>query len=177
MEEIEVPTEQAQEDIHHHAHDTRWTMAVALSSAILAALAAVTALMSGHHSNEAMIEQLQASDQWGYYQAKGIKAAVLNAKVQMLQAMGKNIGGPDQEKTEQYKNDQAEIQEKAKELEESAKIHLTRHLTLARGVTLFQVAIAIAAISVLTRRRRFFYVSLGFGLCGIFFLLQELFFT
>src|SRR2546427_1180411 len=53
----------------------------ALSAAVLAALAAVASLLSGHYSNEAMLEQLRASDQWNYYQAKGIKASVLSAKL------------------------------------------------------------------------------------------------
>ena len=35
---------------------------------------------------------------------------------------------------------------------------------------MFQVAIAVAAISVLTQRRKFFLVSLGFGVIGIFLL-------
>jgi VIT1/CCC1 family predicted Fe2+/Mn2+ transporter len=176
MEEIEVPTEKIQEDINEKAMESRerWTMSVALTSAILAAFAAVTALMSGHHSNEAMIEQLQASDQWGYYQAKGIKSAILNSKIQTLQALGKSIAKADQDKADQYAGDQEEIKEKAAELEKSASQHLKRHLVLARGVTLFQVAIAVAAISILTRRRRYFTVSLCFGLCGLAFLIQDI---
>jgi hypothetical protein len=41
-------------------------------------------------------------------------------------------------------------------------------------VTFFQVAIAVAAISVLTKRRKFWFVSLGFGLLGLFFLIFSL---
>jgi len=40
----------------------------------------------------------------------------------------------------------------------------------ARGVTMFQIAIAIAAISALTRRRKFWIVSLLFGGVGCVFL-------
>jgi hypothetical protein len=53
---------------------------VALSTAILAVLAAIASLLSGEHANEAMMNQIEASDQWGHYQAKSIKAAVLDAK-------------------------------------------------------------------------------------------------
>jgi len=38
-------------------------------------------------------------------------------------------------------------------------------------VTMFQIAIAIAAISALTKKRRFWIVSLVFGLVGCAFLL------
>ena len=143
---------------------------VALSSAILAALAALAALMSGHHANEAMIEQIQSSDKWGYYQAKGIKAAVLNTRIELLQALGKPISKEDQDKADQYSDDQDKIQDEAKEKEVSSKHHLEKHMVLARAVTLFQVAIAISAISILSRKRRYWILSLLFGGAGLVFL-------
>ena len=42
-------------------------------------------------------------------------------------------------------------------------------------MTLFQVAIAVAAISALTRKRRFFLVGLAFGFGGLAFLIQGFF--
>lgn len=176
MEEIEVPTEEIQENIHHAAHESGqpWTMGVALTSAFLAALAALSALMSGHHSNEAMIEQIQASDSWSYYQAKGIKAAVLQSKMQMLEALEKPVSEKDKNKFEEYKKEQEDTKTEATEKETKSRAHLVRHMTLARSVTLFQVAIAIAAISVLTRRKKFWFLSMGFGVVGIVFLILGL---
>ena len=83
MEEAEVPLENVQERIHHSAEHSseRWISWVALSTAILAVLAAIAGLLSGKHSNEAMMSQIEASDQWSYYQAKSIKASVLDAKI------------------------------------------------------------------------------------------------
>ncbi|PYL78250.1 MAG: hypothetical protein DMF27_04395, partial [Verrucomicrobia bacterium] len=40
----------------------------------------------------------------------------------------------------------------------------------ARGVTLLQIAIAVAAISVLTKRRRYWMVSMILGAIGCIFL-------
>ena len=147
-------------------------MGVALSSALLAGLAAVCSLLAGHHANEAMIDQMKASDQWAYYQAKGIKWAVLTSKMELLEGEGKAASSKDKEKLEQYKKDQDDITEKAKESEESSEKHLGAHVVFARGVTLFQIAIAIGAISVLIQRRSFWLVSLLFGAVGIFFLVQ-----
>lgn len=67
-----------------------------------------------------------------------------------------------------------EIASEAKELENSSRAHMEHHVIFARGVTLFQVAIAIAAIAVLTKRRRFWMVALAFGVGGLGFLLQGL---
>ena len=40
---------------------------------------------------------------------------------------------------------------------------------MAPGVTMFQLAIAIAAISVLTGRKAFWYVAIAGGIVGILF--------
>ncbi|MBI3548897.1 MAG: DUF4337 domain-containing protein [Elusimicrobia bacterium] len=171
MSEIEVPTEHLHEELHHAAHGgERWISFVALSSALLAALAAVAALMAGHHVNEATLARIQSSDQWSYFQAKGVKAAVLGSKMEMLSALGKKASEKDEEKLKEYKAEQQEIQEKAKHLEHESEAHLASHTRLAGGVTMFQIAIALGAISALTRRRPFWYVSLLFGVVGIAFL-------
>ncbi len=178
MEEPEVPTEHLTEEINHHASHAAakpsWTMGVALSSALLAALAAVCSLLAGHHSNEAMIEQIQSSDKWAFYQAKGIKAAVLVTKIDVLEAVGKKISEKDRESVTRYKKEQEEIQAEAKEKQDASEGHLHRHVIFARGVTLFQIAITLGAIAVLTARRFFWWVSLAVGLAGVFFLAQGL---
>src|SRR4051794_23626880 len=89
-EEIEVPTEHLHEKMEEEAHHGgKWVAKVAVSSAILAVCAAISALLAGHHANEAMLEQMQATDQWAFYQAKGIKASVIQSKNEMLDALGK----------------------------------------------------------------------------------------
>jgi len=174
MEEYESQTEHVEEELHHHAHSTgeRWVLGVALSSAILAALAAVSALLSGHHANEAMLEQLKASDQWAYYQAKGVKASVLSSKMELLAALGKETLDKDREKLAEYAKEQQEISADAKKEQESSAEHMRHHVVLSRGVTMFQVAIAVGAISVLARRPAFWYVSMVFGVVGVFFLVR-----
>ena len=54
MEEPEVPIEHLQEEIHHRvSHNSeRWTLGVALSSALLASFAAVASMSAGHYATE-----------------------------------------------------------------------------------------------------------------------------
>jgi hypothetical protein len=169
MEEAEVPLEHLHEHIHHHAEHggPAWISWVALSTAILAVLAAIAGLLSGSHVNEAMMNQIQASDQWGYYQAKSIKAAVLEAKTTLAEAATEK----DKEKAAKYQEEQTEIKAEAEHKEEEAKSNFHKHEVFARGVTMFQIAIAIAAISALTKKRRYWFVSLVFGLVGVAFLI------
>ena len=168
MEEAEVPLEHLHEEVHHSAEHSgeKWISWVALSTAILAVLAAIAGLLSGMHANEAMMSQIESSDQWAYYQAKGIKAAVLDAKM----SLGGNATDEDRAKLERYQDEQKEIQNEATEKQNAAKSNFHQHEIFARSVTMFQIAIAIAAISALTRKRRFWIVSLLFGIVGCVFL-------
>jgi hypothetical protein len=168
MEEAEVPLEHLHEEIHHHAEHggVSWISGVALSTAILAVLAAIAGLLSGKHANEAMMSQIEASDQWGYYQAKSIKAAILEAKT----TLASEANSRDKEKAAQYQEEQVEIKREAEHKQAEAKANFHQHEVFARSVTMFQIAIAIAAISALTRKRRFWFVSLVFGLAGAVFL-------
>jgi hypothetical protein len=177
MEDPEVPTEHLHEVIHHHAeHDReKWVLGVALSSALLAGLAAVASLMAGHHANEAMMSQIESSNQWSYYQSKSIKETELTSKADILDALGKPVPGSDKEKVAEYKRDKEQIEKKAEDLEKEAQAHLRTHQGLASSVTMFQIAIAVGAISVLIRRQAFWLASLVVGSVGIAFLMHALF--
>ena len=172
MEETEVPLEKVNEDIEHHAHSAGvgWITWSALLSAVLAVFAAVAALNSGHHANEAMMEQIKSSDKWAFFQAKGIKASILETRAQILKATGHESDV--QEKLIEYASEQKELKAAAEEHEHESATHFRSHEIFATAVTLFQIAIAVTAISVLARRRRFLFLALGFGLFGTFFLVQ-----
>jgi hypothetical protein len=169
MEEAEVPLEHLHEDVHHSVEHSGavWISWVALSTAVLAVLAAIAGLLSGKHANEAMMNQIEASDQWSYYQAKSIKASVLDAKMSLAGTPNES----DQSKSDRYEKEQEEIKSEAEHKEAAAKSNFHKHEVFARGVTMFQIAIAIAAISALTKRPRFWVVSLLFGVVGCVFLL------
>jgi len=167
VEEAEVSLEHLHEEIHHSAEHggENWISWVALSTAILAVLAAIAGLLSGKHANEAMMSQIEASDQWGYYQAKSIKASVLDAKIALSAAPNES----DAAKRDRYEKEQEEIKTEAEHKQAEAKSNFHEHEVFARGVTMFQIAIAVAAISALTKKRRFWLVSLLFGVAGCVF--------
>ena len=191
MEEMEVPLEQSQEHIQHHAThggggeggEKKWVLGVALSSAVFAALAAVASLQAGHHANEAIVAQIEsseqtikASDTWTQYQAKSIKGAIAESRISLLKSLDKTPLAEDQAAVDHYRADQkttfdkaTEFEHKADDFKKEGEHHLETHIPLARAVTLFQVSIAVSAISVLTQRRLFWWVSLIFGAIGVFF--------
>ena len=166
MEEMESPVEHLHEELHHEAEHgkERWLKWSAILSAVLAVLAAISGMQAGHEINEAMIQQIKASDSWSYYQAKGIKSMMLEVTAAPSADTTQRI--------EKYKAEQEDIKKDAEAKAEISELHLKGHEVLARSVTLFQIAIVLTAIAVLTRRKRFLLVSAGFGVAGCVFLAQ-----
>jgi hypothetical protein len=174
-EEIEVPTEHLHEKMEEEAKERGgWIAKVALSSALIAVAAAISALFAGQHANEAMLEQMQATDQWAFYQAKGIKASVNQSRLDMMDALGKPAAAEERAKIAKYGEEQKEIEDKGHELEHSSEAHMKKHEAFAHAVTIFQIAIAMAAIAVLARRPKLWWLSLAFGAIGLVFLVQGL---
>lgn len=179
MEEIEVPTEHLTETINETAEEKkseakeRWTLYVALSTAFMAVLAAIAGLMAGHHSNEALIDQVKASDQWSYYQAKSIKAELATSTDKILHTLSAKPLTEDNAPTlARYEKEKEEIKKKAEEHEKSSEDHLNKHVTIAKSVTIFQIAIAISAIAIITRRKPLWYGGIILTLVGIVFLVM-----
>lgn len=178
----EVETERLTEAIHEEVEKEggRFLRVIALSTAIFAALAAIAALRAGATVNGALVLkteatrlQAEASDQWAYYQAKGIKSAVAEASRAAWLAIGREAPAEYAASEKRYKAEQDEISGKAREKEkerdaksEEADHLLHHHHRFASAVALFQVSIALGAVAALTRSRAVWGGSLLMGLAG-----------
>jgi hypothetical protein len=164
-----------------------WITWLSLSTAIIAVLAAIAALQSGSHANDAMLEkndavlhQSKADDAWAHYQAKGVEAAVYatqaeNAPRPELAARWRAEG--EREKTEraEIRHAAEEEEKEVAEMDRRSEHSLHVHHQFATSVTVFQVAIALAAIAALTRRKLMWWVSLAVGATGtVFFVIGVL---
>jgi hypothetical protein len=178
MDEIEDFSENIHEQGNEHAHHIlsegkeKWVLYVALTTAVVAVLAAITGLLAGDHADEAMLAQIRSSDKWAFYQSKSIKSELIASSNKIIVALGKTPAAQDTARIKANKNEQAKIMEEAKDAQKESDEHVAKHRILARGVTLFQVAIAIGAISIITKRKVLWLTSMGFAILGIFFLLQ-----
>ena len=177
-EEIEVPTEhlheKMQEESEEHGAERKWISRVAVSSAMLAVAAAICALLASHHSDEAILEEMRATDQWSYFQAKGIKSAIQESIIEEAASSGRAVPPERTDKVAKYESEMKGAEDKARELEESSEAHMHHHVWLARGVTAFQIAIAMGAISVLAKRPKLWLLSLALGVLGGAFFLTGL---
>ncbi len=178
----EVETERLHEAIHEELEHEggAFLKQIALTTALFAALAAIAALRAGATVNQALVLkteatrlQAEASDQWAYYQAKGIKAAVQEASRTSWLAIAKEPPADYAASQQRYGQEQAEIQKKARELEgerdrKSAEADhlLHQHHGFANAVALFQVSIALGAVAALTRSRPVWLGSLLLGVAA-----------
>jgi hypothetical protein len=177
-EEIEIDTESLRKEIDDELEKSsgsllRW---ISLTTAILAALAAIASLKAGGTVNEALVLkteatnlQAQASDQWAYYQAKGIKSAVALGAINAWEAAGKTAPARLSEESARYMA-QDSITSKATALEHArdersreAAVLLSQHEIYAAAVALLQIAIALGAIAALTRYRLVWFGSVALG--------------
>ena len=182
-EEAEIDIDKLHESIHDELEREggRLLKTIALTTAILAAFAAVASLKAGATVNEALVLkteatqlQAQASDQWAYYQAKGIKAAVAEAAGAAWSAAGKPVPATTEMTRQRYLREQSEISKIAHDKEherdrrdDEAAHLLHRHHGFANGVALLQVAIALGAVAALTRVRTVWIASLLVGISGV----------
>jgi uncharacterized protein DUF4337 len=189
-EEPEVETEKLRETIHEEMeHQSgRLLRTVALSTAITAAFAAFAALEAGHTVNEALMLKMDAarletaaSDQWSYYQAKGIKLAVEQSTAASWLAAGRKPPEELASQARRYQAEQDSIRRVAQglERERDAKSReadglLERHHSFADAVALFQVAIALGAVAALTRMRWVWIASLLVAVAGMLMLARPL---
>ena len=152
---------------------------IALMTAVLATIGAMVSYQSGSAQNEAMflknqsiLKQAEASDQWAFYQARSIKGHVDAATA----ALSTDPTVKARFQAEKAKEDagKAEVQAEAQKLQaesrrlgEESEAKLRPHERLALALTFIQIAIALAAITVLTKRRWLLWGSVGSAAIGI----------
>jgi len=146
-----------------HGDPDGFASKLAVTTAILSTVGALFSYQGGATQNDAMIyknnaaiKKTEASNQWNYYQAKSNK--------QNLAELAMALPGVDVEKYKKevarYKEEKEGIMKDAQKLEAESKkwdedsdklIHL--HHRWAQSMTVIQVSIALAAITLLTRKR------------------------
>jgi len=151
--------------VEHEAHKGGLGQQVAIFSAVLATVGAVVSFLGGHtqnealyHKNEAVLFKAQASNMWNYYQAKSMKqnlaefAAGLATDPATKDKFSANVKRYEGEK-EEIKKQAEELEAKSKASNERAEHALHPHEKLAISMTLLQIGIALASITVLTQKR------------------------
>ena len=158
-------------EVEHHAQGgDKLAGQVAIFTAILASIGAIISYQGGATPNEAMLlkneavlKKAQASDQWNFYESKSNKGHLMELAADLSSEQKR---GYYSDKIKKYEADKKEIKLRAEALEaESEKANreseqrLHPHHKLAQAMTLIQIAISLASITVLTRKKWLFLVA------------------
>jgi hypothetical protein len=151
---------------------------IALFTAIIATVGAIFSYMGGAtqanaglYKNNAAIKKTEASNQWNYFQSKSTK--------QSLAEVSRDLSPDDkkakyQEKIDRYEKEKNEIKAVADKLEAQATDwdkqsdeQMHQHHRWAQATTVLQVAIALAAIALLTKKKWLEFAMFGAGAVGV----------
>jgi hypothetical protein len=168
----------------------RWMTWVALSTAILAVLAAVTTLYMGKYSSRAILIQGQETNQWSYYQAKSIKSYLYEIQAELME-MEQTEGGTKNKKAnserfeqvlnrykstiKRYDKEKAEIKAKADEMAKQKVIAQDRGGNFGYSLIFLQIALMLSSIAALTKKKPLWYLGLATSIGWLFFFLDAIY--
>ena len=157
---------------HEGQHGDKFANRVAVMTAIFATIGAFLGYLGGAtqndallYKNEAAIKTTKSADQWAFYQGKSNKQnlAELGAALSAGETAAKFTA-----EVARYKKEKDEIKAAAEKLEAEARVSeeksaaaLHVHHRYAQAMTLIQVAIALSAITILTRSRGLMAIAYG----------------
>jgi len=147
------------------------TAVIATIGALFAYEGGATQANAGLLKNDAAIKKTEASNQWNYYQAKSSKQNLSELALELVPEARKPFY---QDEIKRYKAEKAEIKTAADKLEAEAKDfdersaeQMHQHHRWAQATTALQVAIAMAAIALLTKSKKLEYLMFGVSAIGI----------
>ena len=164
--------------VEHEAHKGGLGQQVAIFTAVLATVGAIVSFFGGDtqnnamlYKNEAVLERAEASDQWNFYQAKSMKQNIAEVAASLATDPKKAEDYAAQAK--RYATEKKEVEAEArkheqayKEWNEKSEHALHPHHWLAVSMTMLQIAIALASITVLTQKRWLLVGAGAFALVG-----------
>ena len=185
MEANEV--QELEEHAEHVEHD-RMMRPVALTMTILAVLVAVVTVL-GHRTHteailnqtRAAVEQNRAADEWAFYQAHKIRANDTELISDLMDVV--TIANKDEakKKAKGYADHQKkwatdlkageekarETEKKVSEFEEKVEAAEARANRFDLGEVLLEIGLVVTSITLLTRKRIYWYMGMGFSVVGI----------
>jgi len=166
---------EAQELKEHAEHGGESGMQpVAFSMALLAVLVAIATVLGHRTHTEAVLYQNKATDQWNEYQAKKIRSYNTGLASDLLgvitvndKAAADKIAKSYADHQSKWADDLKESQEKAEALEARVEKAEARANYLDLSEAMLEIGLVITSVTLLTRRRVYWYLGIVFSVLGI----------
>jgi vacuolar-type H+-ATPase subunit I/STV1 len=166
-------TQELQEHAEHGAHESAMRP-VAFTMAVLAVLVAISTVLGHRAHTEAILDQNRATDQWNEYQAKKIRAYNTQLASEMLKVVQLADKKQADKIAEDYRTHQDKWTPELKEEQEKAEALASKvEQAEARGTrfdfseTLLEIGLVITSVTLLTKRRSYWYAGLAAAAAGI----------
>ncbi len=147
---------------------------ISLAISILAVLVAMVTVLGHHSHTQAVLEQSRANDTWNQYESKKIRADNFAVTIDLLTLQPNLNAEAVAKKLADYKShldkethDLADLQQSALEKEAEVAHVESEADRFDLGEALLQIAVVLASITLLTRRRGYFFFGLTLGIVGL----------
>ncbi|MGB9409131.1 MAG: DUF4337 domain-containing protein [Terracidiphilus sp.] len=171
MEPNEV---QELEEQAEHAEHERTLRPVALTMTILAVLVAVVTVLGHRTHTEAILNQDKATDTWGEYQAKNTRSYNTTLAEEIMREMVINDKAAQQKIAKDHADHQKkwsdelkDLKKEAEDLQTEVKQAEAKAVRFDLAEVLLEIGLVITSITLLTRKRAYWYLGLGFSTVGI----------
>lgn len=170
--------EHAQQGHADEGHGGSHTNSIAMFTAIIATVGAIFSYMGGAtqanaglYKNNAAIKKTEASNQWNYYQAKSSKQNLSELALELAPGTKKEFYEGEIKRYKEEKNTikvgAEKLEAEAKEWDHQSDEQMHEHHRWAQATTALQVAIALAAIALMTKRKWLEWGMYGMGAVGV----------
>lgn len=151
------------------------TTLIAVTTVVLAVVATLASFKAAGYGNKMVLLQNLASDQWNYYQAKGIKETQFQTQLDTLTLLNEQAPSPAlQKKIAEYSQTVKRYAQEKKEISEVAQSHelerdkaQTFNSLFGQALIFLQVGILLTSLSSINKVAAYWYLGVSFGLVGI----------
>ena len=167
-EGIELP------EVHHGGEEGPLILPVSITISIMAVLVASVALLGHRTHTEELLRQSQAPDRWAQYQAKSVRLHETQGffdVVNIVASLDKERGAALREKyakeVDHYQSDKEDISKEAKDLEAERDLAGRKADRFDGGEAFLEIGLVICSITLLTKRRLFWFGGMLVGALGV----------
>ncbi|MGC1420724.1 MAG: DUF4337 domain-containing protein [Terracidiphilus sp.] len=147
---------------------------VAFTMSVLAVMVAVMTVLGHRTHTEAVLDQNRATDRWNEYQAHKIRSndtALMSDLLSVVTVTDKNaadkLAKSYADHQGKWADDLKKSMDEAVALEAEVKNAEIRAARFDLSEALLEIGLVITSVTLLTRSRRYWYLGIGFAVCGI----------
>jgi hypothetical protein len=169
----------------------KWLTYMAITTILIAVAATLSTFRGGGYSTKSLLNQTLASDQWAFYQSKGIKSYIYDMRRENLEiqvaSLEKQTGNEAlikkyndmiadyTQRVKKYESEQETIKKDAtgfENLRDESKLHSGK---FGIAVIFLQISILLSSIATLSKKRFVWICGLILGAIGILYFIDGFF--